>query len=208
MVFAALAVPLLRRGRGDRWRVMSLAMFSFGAVLLLSLSGVYHLLEPGDAREVLRRLDHAAIFVLIAGTFTPLHTIMFRGPGRWGVLLLVWTIAAVGISLKMVFFEQMPSSLGLAIYLAMGWIGLYSGVSLSRRYGFQFAQPILWGGLAYTVGGVISVLRWPILIVDVVQAHELFHVAVLIGLGFHWAFTYTIADGQADRRIDCAKKIP
>ncbi len=183
-------------------------MFSFGAVLLLSLSGVYHLLEPSGAREVLRRLDHAAIFVLIACTFTPLHMIMFRGIGRWGVLLLVWTIAAVGISLKMVFFEQMPAGLGLAIYLAMGWIGLYSGVSLSRRYGFQFAQPILWGGLAYTIGGVISVLRWPVLIVDVVQSHELFHVAVLIGLAFHWAFIYTIADGRADRRIDCAKKCP
>ena len=197
-LFACLSIVLLRRGRGSRARVVSLAVFSFGAVFLLSMSGVYHLLTPGDARLVLRRLDHAAIFLLIACSFTPAHTILFRGHGRWGILLLVWTIAVVGITIKTIFFDEFPVRLGLAIYIAMGWIGLYTGVALWRRFGFNFMQPILWGGLAYTVGGVLESLRWPIVIPGVVQWHEIFHVAVLIGLAFHWAFNYAIADGRVD----------
>lgn len=196
-VFAVLSVLLLRRGRGRRWRVVSLAVFSFGAVFLLSMSGVYHLLGPnGIAREVMRRLDHAAIFVLIACSFTPIHTIMFRGWGRWGMLLLIWTIAVVGITLKMVFFDAVYSSMNLTLYLGMGWLGLFSGIALWNRYGFQFVQAVLWGGVAYSVGAIMSAINWPVLVTGVVQGHEIFHVAVLIGLGFHWAFIYQIADGH------------
>ena len=87
MVFALLSIILLQRGRGDFGRMASLSVFAFSSVLLLSLSGVYHLLTPGTAgREVLQRLDHAAIFVLIAGSFTPVHAILFRGAWRWGML--------------------------------------------------------------------------------------------------------------------------
>src|SRR5215213_5458383 len=87
VVFLALGFVLIRRGAGNTARVVSLLIFILGSVLLLSVSGTYHLLDPtGTAREVMRRLDHAAIFVLIACSFTPPHVIMFRGAGRWGVL--------------------------------------------------------------------------------------------------------------------------
>ena len=196
VVFAVLSVFMLRRGRGNAARVASLAVFSFSAVFLLAMSGIYHLLSPGDARSVLRRLDHAAIFVLIAGSFTPTHVILFRRRGRWFVLTVVWTIAIVGITVKTFFFEAVPPHVGMAIYIAMGWIGLYTGLSLWQRYGFQFMQPILWGGIAYTIGGLLETLHWPIVIPGAVQWHEMFHVAVLIGLSCHWAFAYTIADGH------------
>ncbi|MEM9352468.1 MAG: hemolysin III family protein [Planctomycetota bacterium] len=199
--FAVLSIPLLSRGRGELGRAMSLAVFSFGAVLLLSLSGVTHQLTPGtNARAVLSRLDHAAIFVLIASTFTPVHAILFRGIGRWGMLLLIWGVAALGITLKMVFFEQIPYAAGAALYIGMGWIGLGSTVSLWRRYGFAVVQPIAWGGIVYTLGVVIEVLGarygWPSPLPAVVQWHEVFHVAVLIGLACHWAFVFHIADGS------------
>src|SRR5689334_22265927 len=80
----------LRRGRGDSLRMTFLGVYAFTCVLLLSLSGVYHLLAPGGAgRTVLRRLDHGAIFALIAGTYTPVHGILFRGRARWTTLLLI-----------------------------------------------------------------------------------------------------------------------
>src|SRR4029078_8117063 len=130
-------------------RLFSLAVFAFGAVFLLSISGVYHLLDPaGEPRHVLKILDHAAIFVLIVASCTPVHVILFRGVGRWGMLLLIWTFAAVAITVKSVFFDSMPDGIGTALYLGMGWIGLASGLALLRRFSFAFVAPILWGGVA------------------------------------------------------------
>ena len=182
-------------------RIAGLVIFSVGAVLLLAMSGTYHLLAfGGTAREVLRRLDHAAIFVLIAASFTPAHIILFRGWGRWGMLALIWGIAATAISLKMVFFSQIPQAVGLAMYIGMGGSGWGTTYALWRRYGTAFVMPIVWGGLAYTAGGLIDYLGshwvWQAPLPGVVQWHELFHVAVLVGLACHWSFVYHIADGR------------
>lgn len=195
--FAIIALLALYRGRGNRLRVISLAIFGFGTVLLLALSGTYHLLSPSDsAREVVRRLDHAAIFVLIASSFTPIHMIIFRRWGRWGMLALIWAIALVFITFKLMYFEEVRKNYNLTMYLGMGWLGLFSGIAIWKRYGFQFMQPILWGGIAYSIGAILAAAKWPVVISGVVQSHEIFHIAVLIGLGFHWAFVYQIADGR------------
>ncbi|HEX6962218.1 MAG TPA: hemolysin III family protein [Lacipirellula sp.] len=197
VVFLILGVFLIRRGAGNRARVISLAVFVFGSVLLLSVSGVYHMLNPtGDARYVMRRIDHAAIFILIACSFTPPHVILFRGVGRWGVLLLVWLFAFVSVSLRGVYYDSLPQTLLLVLYLGMGWIGLIGGTALWRRHGYSFIAPIFWGGVAYSVGAIMEFLRWPTLIAGVIQPHEVFHVAVLIGLALHWSFIYGIADGR------------
>jgi len=197
VVFAAASIWLLRRGRGDRARMVSLIAFCLGAVFVLSMSGIFHMLpHAGSTRTFVQRLDHAGIFVLIAGSFSPTHTILFRGWGRVGALLLIWTTAIVGITLKMIYFHEMSRWLGLSLYLGMGWMGLYTSISLWRRHGFDFVQPLIWGGVAYTFGAVLEGIHWPVLITGVLEWHEVLHVAVLIGLGFHWAFTYKIADGH------------
>ncbi len=175
-------------------RILSLCIFAFAAVLLLSMSGVFHLLPSGTpARGVLKRLDHAAIFVLIAGTYTPIHTILFRGGWRWGMLLLVWSIAVASVTLKTMYFARVPDWLGLSLYVGMGWIGLFSMVKLSRTRGIRFIRPMLAGGIVYTIGAIIEQANIRPLIASVFRAHELFHVAVLAGLGLHWRFVTTIA---------------
>ncbi len=197
VVFLILGIVLLRRGRGDRARVISLCVFAFSCVLLLSLSGVYHLLEPDTpGREVLKRLDHAAIFVLIAGSFTPVHVILFRGGWRWGMLAGIWGAALAGLVVKTVFFSTMPEWVGLAMYLGLGWMGVISALQLARRYGLRFILPLLWGALAYTAGALIEFLRWPVLLAGIVGPHEIFHLAVLAGISCHWAFILGIAAGQ------------
>lgn len=197
-LFAIFSMFLLMRGWGDRLRFASLALFCLGTVFLLSSSGIMHLLGPdGSAYSVMRRVDHAAIFALIACSFTPIHVILFRGRQRWTVLILVWTVAILGIAIKTVYFDSISPEVGTAIYIGMGWIGLLSWLAVVRQYGFQFARPIMWGGFAYTIGGVLDSLHWPVLIPGVIQWHEVFHVAVLIGLGCHWAFIYSIADRPA-----------
>ena len=201
---ALLAVPLVRRGwrgspgcEGRGGRLLSLVVFAASAVVLLSMSGVYHLLgHTGPARDVLQRLDHAAIFVLIAGTFTPIHAIVFRGRWRWGMLVFIWAFAVTGVTLKSVFFKAMPPTLGIVLYLGMGWFGVLSMVGLTKRFGARMVLPLLLGGLVYSAGAAIEWAEPAPLIDGIVRAHEMFHVAVLLGLGLHWRFVWSIADGS------------
>ena len=97
--------------------------------------------------------------------------------------------------LRTIFSESLPSAVGLAIFLLLGWGGLISCILLWRRYGFSFVRPLLWGGVAYTLGVIFLGLNWPILIPHVVGPHEVWHVAVLVGLGLHWKFVFQFAHG-------------
>ena len=197
VVFVALGYRLLRRGRGDRARLLFLGVYATSCVLLLSVSGVYHMTaRGGPAHRVMERLDHSAIFVLIAGTFTPAHGLLFRGPYRWVPLVLIWAAATAGIALKAVFFDDLAEWLGLTFYLTLGWFGGLSALLLARRYGLALVKPLLLGGVAYTVGGVMEYLGWLALIPGVIHAHEVFHLAVLAGAFCHWRFVWQFAAGE------------
>jgi channel protein (hemolysin III family) len=200
--FAVLGVLLLVRGRGSVGRLVCLAVYAFACVFLLSMSGVYHLLEFGGAgRAVLERLDHSAIFVLIAGSFTPAHGILFRGWSRWVPLAFVWTGAVVGIVLKSIYLAAVPEWLGLSLYLGLGWVGVASAASLWRRYGTKFVQPLLMGGALYTLGGVLEFARWPDVVPGVVGPHEVMHLLVLAAVALHWKFVYQFAVGPPPGEI-------
>lgn len=190
---AALAgwILLLRRGHGNFIRLFSLSVFSFSLIFLFSMSGVYHIFDEGGLpRAVFQRLDHAAIWILITGTFTPIHTLLFRGKWRWGFLAFIWTVAIIGLILEIVFFQNFPEWLSLTCYLTLGWMGVLTGWKYSRHYGFHGARLLVLGGLSYSAGGVLEFLRWPILIPQVVGPHELFHLFVIGGAFFHWYFVY------------------
>ncbi|MEX2187313.1 MAG: hemolysin III family protein [Pirellulales bacterium] len=224
-VFAVLGVVLIARGRGDRVRVAALSVYVFTLLFMLSMSGTFHLVRRGTvAHEVIGRLDYASIFLLIAGTFTPPHAILFRGWGRWGAIALIWTIAVVGVTFKAIFYQQFTHGISVVIFIAMGWIGAFGGAVAWRRYGFEFVKPLFAGALAYTIGALFEVmgtilvrfpavdewyeevaqqwLFWP----GVIESHEIWHVAVLLGAAFHWAFIYQFADGSAPPVIDRASK--
>jgi channel protein (hemolysin III family) len=195
--FGVLGLLLLRRGRGDPGRIAFLGVFSLSCVLLLSLSGTYHLLSPNTtARSVLQRLDHAAIFALIAGTFTPVLGILFTGLARWGMLLAIWSLAATGISLKTVFFDAVPQWASVALFIAMGWTGVVPTVVLWRRYGTAFVKPLVAGAGLYTTGAILEFAGWPTLLPGIVGPHEVFHLAVLGGMACHWQFVSQFASGE------------
>lgn len=197
LAFLIMSIFLVRRGRGKIGRVIFLSIFSFACIFQFSMSGVYHLLDPGTARDVLQRLDHAAIFTLIAGSYTSIHGILFKGLLRWGILLVVWTIAILGITFKSIYFATVPEWVSLSIYLGLGWVGLISSIALYVHYGIHYVKLLVFSGIAYTIGAVLEFLREPILITGVVGPHELFHVAVIIGAFIHWRFTWHFADGSA-----------
>jgi channel protein (hemolysin III family) len=162
--------------------------------VLLAVSGLYHLTLPGGtSNRIMVRLDHDAIFLLIAGTFTPIHGLLFRGKMRWIPLAMVWSVAAAGIVLKTFLFDTVAESVGLTLYLGMGWFGTAAGVVLWKQFGFRFIRPLLFGGIAYSAGAVLEYFRWPILVPGIIHAHEVFHAAVLVGAAFHFAFIWRIA---------------
>lgn len=202
LVFAVLAVPLLRRGRGDPLRVALLAVYAFACVLLLATSGIYHMLPEGSAaRAVLARLDKAAIFVLIAGTHAPVQGIFFRGVARWAGLAAMWTVAALGITLFTVYFERLPRGTGTTAYLALGWIAGSAGIVVWRRHGTRAVRLLLLGGLVYSAGAILLGLRWPTLVPGILGPHEVWHLAVLTGMGLHWAFLFQSARPPGSARV-------
>lgn len=202
VVFFVLGMRLIHRGRGDRARMIFLGVYAFANVFLFAMSGVYHQMErEGVARQVMARLDHSAIFVLIASSFTPVHGILFRGWLRWGPLILIWAAAITGITLKTVFFDDLAEWIGLSLYLLLGWVGVISGSLVGYRFGFRFIQPLLSGGIAYSLGGVIDFLRWFIVIPGVLHFHEIFHVMVLVGAYLHWCFIWQFATGEVKTPI-------
>lgn len=194
VAFAAVGALLIARGRGNALRVVALAVYVVGIVFALAMSGVFHLLDPeSTGRAVLRRLDHAGIFFLIAATYTPIHVIQFRGAMRWGVLGFVWTCAITGIVFKAVFFDHIPEWVSLTLYLGLGWVGILSVVALLRRYGWPPLWPLVWGAFAYTIGAMLEFLRWPTVIPGVIGPHELFHVFVLGGVTLHFVYIWRLA---------------
>ena len=193
-LFLVLGYRLLRRGRGDALRPVFLSVYAASCVFLFAMSGVYHMMSGGGAaRTVMARLDHAAIFVMIAASFTPVHGLLFRGWLRWAPLAFVWTAAVTAITLKTLFFDSLPGWFGLTIYLTLGWLGVFSGVLVARRRGFAFVAPLFWGGVAYSIGAAMDFLDRPVLLSGVVRAHEVFHMAVLIGAFLHYVFIWKIA---------------
>jgi channel protein (hemolysin III family) len=154
------------------------------------------MVRGGTASRVLERLDHGAIFILIAGTFTPALGILFHGWRRWGPLAAIWIAAITGVTLKTIFFDDLAEWVGLTFYLTMGWFGLGSGIQLGRRYGFNFIKPLLLGGVAYSVGALIEFLRVMVIVPGVIHPHELFHMAVLMGAFWHWLFIWQFAAGE------------
>lgn len=191
MVFVALfyGIKLISLTRDQPVLTAAVGVFMFSVIFLLTMSGVFHFLDyESYSRAVLQRLDHAGIFVLIAGTFTPIHCILFKGFWRWGFLLLIWVLAIAGITLKTLFFNELPEWLGLAFYLSLGWLGILSAYLTHQLHGFKIIKPLLYGALAYTIGACLEFFRLPIVISGVIGPHELFHIAVLVGISWHWQF--------------------
>ncbi len=167
------------------------AVFALSLLLLYSVSATYHVVRWGRRMSgVLKRLDHSMIFVMIAGGYTPFCLIVL--PGAWGVSLLavVWSLAAAGIALKVVRPDA-PRWLGVSLYLATGWLALVAAGQLASWFALVPALLLVGGGVLYSAGAVIYMLRRPNPYPRVFGYHEVFHVLVIGGSVLH----YTLVAG-------------
>lgn len=194
--FAGLAISLIRRGRGNHIRTVSLAVFALSSVQLLLTSGVYHWCWPGSLRQLMLRADVSSVFLLIAASMTPGQAILFTGISRWLSLVLIWSAAIAGVIWRAVSSHDGPGSFGIAVFLGFGWASVVAGTVLWRRYGWRFIQPAVLSGLVYSLGAIGLMLDWPIVIPELIGPHEVWHIAVLIALGLQWRFIFQFASGH------------
>ncbi len=183
------AIPLIRLGKGSSARMIALAVYAVCVISLLAISGTYHSLNHGGpARAFMQHVDYFAIWLLIAGTFTAVHGVMCRGFWRSGVLTLIWGYAAAGIVLQILWFKFFSGVPGLVLYLGLGWAGLVSIVKLGRQIGFRAVRPLWYAGIFFSAGAVLEAVRQPVVIRNWVGPHEIFHLAVIVGVMIHWLF--------------------
>lgn len=164
MILAVLAAaPLLLKAAffTDRLHVAALAVFIVSMILLYAASTVYHTFDiSGGVNRLLRKIDHMMIFVLIAGTYTPVCLIVLGNSAGYRLLALVWAIAAVGILINALWISC-PKWFSSCIYIAMGWICVTAfGQILSSLTPGAFGW-LLAGGIIYTAGGVIYAIKAP-----------------------------------------------
>ncbi len=166
--------------------LLSVIVFGLSLIFLYTSSTVYHLICSKEKVILfLRKLDHSMIFVLIAGTYTPICLIALEGLWRWALFIIIWSCALIGIIIKLTWFSA-PRWLSTFFYIAMGWIAIFAISPLSKVLPKGAIVLLISGGVVYTIGGLIYALKWPKLNLKYWGFHEIFHLFVLGGSFLHY----------------------
>ena len=165
--------------RGNAWHVVSSAIFGATLIFLYTASTLYHSITHPDAKKVLRVLDHSAIFLLIAGTYTPFTLVTLRGGWGWTLFVLIWGLALVGIVYKITASKRFRL-LSVLLYLGMGWLVLVAIKPMVTSVAVPGLVLLLAGGLFYTLGLIFFVWK------QLPYSHAVWHLFVLAGSVCHF----------------------
>ncbi len=194
----AASVFLLVQGirNGSMEYIVGLGVFGLSLVLLYSTSTIYHIIDTENKMsQVMKRVDHMMIFVLIAGTYTPVCLIPLAATqgGQTGLIILViiWAVAFLGIILKL-FWLHAPRWVSTAQYIFMGWIAIFAIYPIMKAMTPLGFGLLLAGGIFYTVGGVIYATKWPKFQNKWFGFHEIFHLFVMAGSLCHFFMVLTL----------------
>ena len=180
--------PPIARARHQRIKALCLIVFGLTLTLCYGTSALFHGARlSGEPLTRLQRLDHVGIYLLIAGTYTPIAWGLMRGPWLWGTLTAAWTAALV-CGTRTWCGNLMPMWLSTLTYLVMGWGALFCYNELARTHSHRELLLLPLGGLFYSVGAVINLTHWPAIVPGVFAAHEIFHFFVIAGTACHVLF--------------------
>jgi len=175
--------------------IVAFSMFGLSMILLYTASSLYHALPVKEKTlKLLQKLDHSMIYVLIAGTYTPVCLLVLNGEWKWILFITIWSIAVVGIIKKLLWMNA-PRWLSTAFYLGMGWFGVVLFPDMMEKLPVAFLVWIIAGGLAYTIGAVIYGLKKPNPIPEWFGHHEIWHLFVLAGTFAHFWAIYQYLPG-------------
>lgn len=180
LAVASLPALLLATGRTRTLDLVACGVFSATMMLLYAVSTLYHAWPPGRVKGWLNRCDHAAIFLFIAGSYTPFVLGVLRGGWGWSLFALVWTLAAFGVAAKLMDRLRRPLW-STALYVGMGWVAVVAAAPLIARVPGAGLAWLVGGGLAYTVGAVVFLFDG-----RVRYAHFVWHLFVLGGSACHF----------------------
>ena len=174
--------------------ITAVIIFGLSMILLYSASATYHLVVSSDkVISFLRRLDHAMIFILIAGSYTPFCLIALNGSVGWVLFSLITLIAITGVSFKLIWFNC-PRWISTIIYVGMGWIAIFLIVPLYKALSLSGLLLLVLGGVFYTIGAVIYATKPRFLKFKNFGFHEIFHIFIMLGTLTHFicVFKYVI----------------
>jgi hemolysin III len=179
-------VALLILSHGKPWHTLSFVIYGATLITLYLASGLYHSLHLSDERvEMMKRFDHVGIYLLIAGTYTPVCMVALRGPLGYGILAAEWSMAAIGIFATLVL-KKVHNVVRVLLYLCMGWLVM---IDMPAVRAVMPPAAVAWlaaGGIIYTLGTIVYATDKPNLWPGRFTAHDLWHVFVLAGSACHF----------------------
>lgn len=186
-------VALLIVGWSTPAKIISLAIYGGSLIFLFSASATYHMVRVKDkALEIFRKIDHSAIFVLIAGTYTPFCVNAFTGFWKWGMLSIIWALAVGGIVVK-IFYIRAPRWLNAGIYLIMGWLCVAASGQFLDTLPAWVLTFLIIGGVTYTLGAIVYMTKLFNFKPGVFGFHEVWHIFVLLAALFHYIAVMGVA---------------
>ena len=186
-------IALLVVGWGTPVKVISLAIYGTSLIFLFSASATYHMVQAKDkALEIFRKIDHAAIYCLIAGTYTPFCVNAFSGFWKWGMLSIIWSLALIGILVK-VFTIRAPRWLNAGIYLVMGWLCIGALGQMITVLPVWVMGWLFIGGAVYTLGAIVYITKIFNFIPGVFGFHEIWHILVMLAAAAHFVAVMGVA---------------
>ncbi|OFI07012.1 hemolysin-III related [Clostridium acetireducens DSM 10703] len=189
-IIGLIALIKIANFKNDNIYIMSSLVFGISLILLYTASSIYHLLNVSKKiSNVLRRIDHMMIYILIAGTYTPICLIGINNRFGKGFLIFIWIIAILGIFQK-VFWFNAPRIISTCMYIMMGWMSIALFVPLIKCIEINGIMWLVIGGVLYSIGGIVYALKWPLTNAKYFGFHEIFHIFVLLGSWCHFYMIY------------------
>ncbi|MEQ1516744.1 MAG: hemolysin III family protein [Usitatibacteraceae bacterium] len=177
---AAIALIVYGASKGDTWKIVSFSIYGATLITLFGFSTLYHSTR-GTTKRVFRKFDHSAIYLLIAGTYTPFTLVTLRGAWGWSLFGVVWGLALVGIVQELTVAKG-ARWISLVIYIVMGWVAVIGVLPMIEALSWRGFAWVAAGGVVYTAGTVFYIFdekyrHW----------HGIWHLFVLVGAGIHYA---------------------
>lgn len=170
----------------DKVKAISILVYGLSLIVLFSASAAYHLiLADSKINQILRKFDHSAIYLLIAGTYTPFCILALKGFYHWGMLAIIWSLASAGIIVK-IFYVKAPRWLNATIYVMMGWLGISAVGQFITTVTIGASIWLFVGGVIYTLGAVVYATKIFNFVPGKFGFHEVWHIFVLLAAMAHF----------------------
>ncbi len=183
---------------GNIYTVLSFIIFGLSLLALYTASTVYHMIPTNIENSIVklraRKIDHMMIYILIAGSYTPVCLISLDGTLGYAIIAVIWTIAIIGVIFKLFVLNdnKIVRLISTSLYVLMGWLIIFAIVPLIKSMSVVSFTFLVLGGISYTVGAVIYALKKPHIKVEWLNFHDIFHFFVLLGSMFHVIMMFTL----------------